>query len=554
MVNADRLVPLSVLALFTAMWLVINPTGNFPVNDDWAYAFAARAIVETGQFRLTGFSAPNLFAQAYWGALFCLPFGFSHEALRLSTLVLALLGLFATFQLFRELGAGSLTSACATLTLACNPLYLQLSASFMTDVPFAALCAVSFWCYVRGVQRTRPGWVLAAYGAALLALMVRQFGLFLPLSFGLAYLVRRGLSWRTLGIAAAQVLLFAVIHVGFQHWVVTSGRAPKFAEAITAVKPIDTETLHRLRFYPVAMLPYFGLVVLPFLGCAIAGLSWTGPRGRRLLAVLGIAGLGAALLALLVLDHKLLPSFGNYLTRYGLGPITLRDTWVLRLNLPIWPWSGRFWTVVSLFACVSTALIAVYGGRLVARLLVRLRHWNDDTPLAGALWPQAMLFGFVAASTLAILYALLLESIFDRYFVAFVVPLCTCVFLWLRPDERLVRRRWWLALAPVAACALFSVPAAHDYFAFNRARWTAFDALQRQGVSPRQIDGGFEVSGVHLYDVDYAERDDVSHWWIVDDPYVIGMGPVPGYQMERRFPFPRWLWPHGSDIWILHRP
>jgi len=79
---------LALAGTWLLLWLVMQPAGNTPFNDDWAYAFAARSIAETGQFRLTGFSAPNLIAQAYWGALFCLPFGFSFTALHASTLAL----------------------------------------------------------------------------------------------------------------------------------------------------------------------------------------------------------------------------------------------------------------------------------------------------------------------------------------------------------------------------------------------------------------------------------------------------------------------------------
>lgn len=58
----------------------------------------------TGRFALTSSASANVIAQAYWGALFCFPVGFSFTALRLSTLVLGGLGILALYLLLRELG------------------------------------------------------------------------------------------------------------------------------------------------------------------------------------------------------------------------------------------------------------------------------------------------------------------------------------------------------------------------------------------------------------------------------------------------------------------
>ena len=80
------------LAVWILAVLAVDPVGNFALNDDWAYASAVRMLVEQGELRLSGWTAANLITQLLWGALFCLPFGFSFTALRISTLVLAMLG------------------------------------------------------------------------------------------------------------------------------------------------------------------------------------------------------------------------------------------------------------------------------------------------------------------------------------------------------------------------------------------------------------------------------------------------------------------------------
>src|SRR5580765_8375698 len=81
------------LLILAAFWLVgllvVWPVGNFPLNDDWAFARSVKRLLETGSFYPTAWAAMPLFTQTLWGALFCLPMGFSFNALRCSTLVMS---------------------------------------------------------------------------------------------------------------------------------------------------------------------------------------------------------------------------------------------------------------------------------------------------------------------------------------------------------------------------------------------------------------------------------------------------------------------------------
>ena len=62
--------------MLSVLWIVmsalVDSIGDFPLNDDWVYALGVKSILQTGRFELPGLvpSGPNVFAQAYWGALF----------------------------------------------------------------------------------------------------------------------------------------------------------------------------------------------------------------------------------------------------------------------------------------------------------------------------------------------------------------------------------------------------------------------------------------------------------------------------------------------------
>ena len=68
--------------IWICMILLANPIGDFPLNDDWAYGYSVQHLLQHGELRFSDWTATNLLGQVVWGALFCLPLGFSFTALR----------------------------------------------------------------------------------------------------------------------------------------------------------------------------------------------------------------------------------------------------------------------------------------------------------------------------------------------------------------------------------------------------------------------------------------------------------------------------------------
>src|SRR5215471_11216692 len=77
--GADLLI---LAAFWCASLLIVWPVGNFPLNDDWAFARSVERLLETGNYYPTPWAAMPLLTQTLGGALFCLPAGFSFNALR----------------------------------------------------------------------------------------------------------------------------------------------------------------------------------------------------------------------------------------------------------------------------------------------------------------------------------------------------------------------------------------------------------------------------------------------------------------------------------------
>ena len=124
-VPSDRLVLLGLAGLWFILVLIVDPRGDFPLLDDWSYARSVKTLIEEGRLYYDGWNTPTLTFQVLYGALFCLPFGFSFEALRIASLVAGLAGVLGTYALLREASASVFVAVIGSMTLMFNPGYFQ---------------------------------------------------------------------------------------------------------------------------------------------------------------------------------------------------------------------------------------------------------------------------------------------------------------------------------------------------------------------------------------------------------------------------------------------
>ncbi len=189
--NQSLLLPFVLLLLLTN--LLVSPVGEFSLNDDWIHAKAVQRLLEEGQYRGHSYVAATLAAQAYGAALFCKSFGFSFTVLRVSTLVLSLVSAWAMTRCGLALGLSrNLALLCGAL-VAINPLVLNLSYSFMTDVPFLAMSILSGLFFLLALQTPSAKMIFWGSCFAVVAFFVRQFGVMLPVAFAATVLV---LGWQ----------------------------------------------------------------------------------------------------------------------------------------------------------------------------------------------------------------------------------------------------------------------------------------------------------------------------------------------------------------------
>lgn len=520
------------IVLLTAIWLLaillVNPIGDFPLNDDFAYGRNVLNLLETGELHFDEWYSMTLLTQLFWGTAFCKMFGFSFTVLRMSTLVLAYFGVVSTYLLCRELGQNKSMSFFAALVAAFNPLFFSLSFTFMTDVPFFTFSVFSTLFFAKTLNGKGNSWLVLGSVFAVAATFTRQLGLMLPLSFAVAWLFRAGLRPKEMLRATLPFLLTLGLFLLYSNWLKSSqGSVPEGYGDFERL-------LHWFSWGKLAAVPlrlgvlsvYLGLFLLPM---AVLLTNWEGlfPQFKNWKAWLG----AALIVALVFVAWEKLP-WGNMAYNFGVGPKLLKDGYFflnVRPTAPDW--------------VINCLKIIGLGGALVLFLLVKKRGtamFSNVQPVAVYAIANLFLYGG---------YLMIDLHCFDRYFFQ-MLPF---LLILLVPEQPFFPKKIATAASVVTLTIMSatSIATTHDYLAWNRARWQALDYLTNEkNIAPNRIDGGFEFNGWHKPGP-RDPGDGKSWWWVDEDEYVVAFGDLGSFKNERGFPFQRWLPPGIDSVFVL---
>jgi DIE2/ALG10 family len=131
--------------------LIIYPVANMPFGDDFSYTKTALVFEQTGRIVYNGWATAMLGWLIPWGAACIKIFGFSFTLLRLAMLPLGLATVYIFHQILRRFGINRRNAVFGTLTLALSPLFLFMTASYMTDLPGLLVLLVCLYMCQRAV-------------------------------------------------------------------------------------------------------------------------------------------------------------------------------------------------------------------------------------------------------------------------------------------------------------------------------------------------------------------------------------------------------------------
>ena len=546
------------LIIPVVMLFLVSPQGDFPIVDDGVHMREVKTLLTEHRYAGDPPLVATLVAQALWGALFSSVLGLSYTTLRISTIALAYIGSWGMAKSARECGLPRSVAVLCGVALWCNPYYFIYSYSFMTEVPFTAVCTLSGLFYLRAFRNLRARDLVFGSIFALVAYFIRQHGILLIASAGftLAFLfaaTRDRIQLRqTVVVAICSIAFFAIIIA----WQLARPENPNQGTWVKRTE--DLFTFYKLKMilhYCVIMLAFQGLYTLPFCMLRIWRLftdveEWSIPHW---LATFVLTSAGFVVLSFSLNPLRFGPDILHNLgcpVFYSLpsalsatdSPVPLDAGAPLRVVLAILSLFSASVLVCDVLAVLMPALLSVL------RIRPKATYFPHTARVAFlTAWASAFVLSFTP----------FVPHIYWRYTVQLAPPaiLLAALPLLTRPT----RRESFAAFLPYACVFLVLVAFLQDYMGWNTARWKAVDVLTREmNISPRDINGGYEFNFMTTRE-EYAKLKlagtppEFKGWFVFNDEYALGFEPRPGYIELERFPYFSYIGFTERAVLILKR-
>ncbi len=565
------------LGIFLLALLVVQPWGNYALNDDWTYSHVAKRFAETGVLKIDTPVVANTVGQSMLAAPVIVIFGFSFVALRLYTMALALLCLWLVDRVLRVVAPEPAVRIAALLLLGLNPIFFYSSLTFMTEIygwlPGLSAAALWFWDRQRRGpdERVVAWWVAAVCGLlGAFPFWIRQpcvviYAAIIGGTLGRMILNRdwRGLR-RALPVVGVGAAVFLATVALFFYWAISSGNFPfEFQKRLPNLLRFDSTTWIMQSgaavFYQTAyFLPFLLLLWWPRVSAwkrtAIASLVVFGLAfwARDLFERIGGNDYGHGMMW----AHKSFPFLMNIIYAGGIGPITVSDVFWSGQPGPHWP--VGFTKSIEYFLLAATLLwgpLIVAAGTGLRRILASV---GAEVLLFAMLLPIVGLSSIIQGHQ---------NELLDRYqmplILGFAVLLPATVAIHFRNGSSSVfnwRRglTFGLTFLPIA---VFSVGGLHDMFRWNDARWELVAEGYRQGATLSTLEAGFESScwyreeGMTADHKGCGETCSCSYFaaCCLDDRWRVGMSVLPGYTPLKEIK-PSWWLVDGPSLHLSSRP
>ncbi len=463
------------------------------VCDDWPYILMARKLAATGHFAYNGWAAPMIGWQLYLGAAFVKLFGPSMTAVRMSTLLVAVVLAFLMQRTLVRANISERNATIGTLAFVLSPLYLVLSVTFMTDIQGLFAIVLCLYGCLRALQartsRTAIGWLLFAVGLNAVFGTARQIAwlgilVMVPCTLWLLRSQRRVVLAGAVAAAAGAVFIFVCLRwLGHQPYNVPEhvlvGSFPvghmagelirTFLDAPFLLLPIVALFLPEIRRSKRWILVFSAVVFLCYLFLA------TYPSHLR----------G---------DFPMEPMGGDWIGIYGIYELI-----ILKGNPPI---------LLNRGVQVVLTIVALGGVYGLISLLCSKEEPAAEGTSAGVSWKQLG----VLLVPFSVVYALLLVPragafhLTERYLLALLVVALVCMVRYYQDAVRL--RLPVMCAVLVGVMAVYGIVNTHNTFAIDRARVRLADELVAAGVPDTAVDNGWEYNlGVELRHAGYINTD-----------------------------------------------
>jgi len=518
--------------LLIILWIIaiaiIYPFGEFPINDDWAYANNVNDLAIHHKFTVDSWPAMNLVSQTIYGSMFAALFGFSFTILRLSITLLAIISSLVLYDLFYKLsGNNRSTSLFLTVTFCFGSLFCALSFTFMTDIFFLSFVIFSLWQLLSYLENGKYKPYILFIIFSMIAVLNRQQGLLLPVLMIGPVLVQQKTLVKKIVFSVLPFFMCWWAHHGYRkfladNWIPNNlqdtGRLKDY------LMQFKTEVFHE---HAGDLLLVTGWIMIPVtLILFIQNKTFTWKRGIIFTLLLGFV---------IFLVSTAFPVFphGNISDFFEIGPRSVKRE---NLGMPVLM-DGLVKSGLKIIPLLSISFAFYF-------LIVRIHGLRNQFTQRSVLYVPFLIFLLVY-----FIFIVITEFYFDRY----ALPLSLILLVMLVPSVQLGTNLKKYVLIPFALMGFaVTVLEVKDYFNWQRKRWEALTWLEEKGINAHHIDGGFEYNGLKK-PVQSFSAEPKSWWWVDQDDYIISTAPMKDYKVYNTFVYQRYI-PYRSDtIYVLEK-
>ncbi|WP_034061040.1 glycosyltransferase family 39 protein [Lacinutrix jangbogonensis] len=520
--------PFAVILLWLLIIIIINPIGDFPLNDDWCYGKTVKTLYEDGYLKLYNWGEMTLVGHVYYGYLFTKIFGFSFTVLRYSTLLLAVLSSIGLLKIFRVIELPKTLGLFGVLLCVFNPVFLELSFTYMTDIPFYTLSVFVYYFFIKHIKTKVSKYLFFAFMFCVLAYTIRQLAIVYPLSFMLYSIAVGPFKLRPILKSILPFLLFFIFALLFDftlsYFEISQERYnSKFYLLLNKLFHFNKSQLIYSTCLTLTSLAYLGFFLSPVLFFRLKTL----PKNyiRIFVPIYTITSF-----YILYSYNYILPSLDNIWIDFGVGPFTLyyEDAHFTQTPKPLV--SAYLYYILTLVGVIASSVILHDIYKTIRNLKQKVESNSIQT--------------FTLVFAIVYVFPFLLVGVYDRYLLI-LYPL-TIVFVLNNFKQNINTKNKIYAVPFLGLLMWFSVSATHDYLSWNRARWEVLNTLIDKGVPTHKIYGGVEfITWYHYSD------ENKRFWEEVKPVYALVANKTINYNIVQTIKYSRWL-PGKGELYLIY--
>ena len=513
--------------------ILVDPQGEFPLNDGWAYAKSLFELHTNDCLVITEWQTIPMVPQMLVGYVLIVVNGaFSFFILRLSSILIVGVLIPVLYRKLNSLIDDKTTRFWICILLFFNPLVFQHSLMFMPDsvqMTLGLMAFLSFNKFYKTAEKAQFWWAIFWL---IVATSVRQSSIVVGIAFIIVQLfsiksVKEKLMQSGIVLGACVIPLIVLSNTNYLLDVEFESYNYQMGNVMSQVFSLDWNVYLLAMYYLFNAVIALGLFAIPL---AISSFRSILPRTLFYIILLSLI----VITIKTILTNNPLPFSGNVVNPEGLGPHIM--TGAISYEKPMGLVGKVLWFLLNWISLTGLGLALIKLKKMIA---------GGIRQFVGNHYQLAFCVIILVIYTIPVS----LSYFSDRYLI-FIVPYALIIACILFETRSVKEVKTLIVVSAVIAVLLVS-----DYFSIQRTRWQALDYLTNDlKIDAKQIDGGFEFNAWYLFDFDkYLANTSDRWWWIEGDKYIVTTVKVNEYVTLKEFNESRFLGLIHNTVYILKR-